>query len=277
MQETMEDPEYTAGAVLCGGMEIRECRDGSEIPDLKTTRNPRIQESHAEREIMLVLAGNTNFILNGKIYSATPGDVFFIDRWMPHQCNYGTIKSDFKHIWIHVHEKRLLGMLYRNFSRRGTYHCLTWEHTAHLLDFLNERWDRALLEAEHSAARREIYAGMARILTEEVAYLFSHPGNETRSKTEQVASWIKNYISMRYGRNASLAELEKLTGYNRFYLTRLFKAEYGMTIGDYINCVRRGFAADALARHVRQKEIAQQLGFHSAAAFWLWRNRDRKR
>ena len=71
-----------------------------------------------------------------------------------------------------------------------------------------------------------------------------------------------------------MAELEKLTGFNRFYLMRLFKAEYGMTIGEYINCVRRGFVAGA-AKNLRQKEIAAMLGFKSAAAFWLWKKRDR--
>ena len=115
---------------------------------------------------------------------------------------------------------------------------------------------------------------MACILSEEIAYQWDHQGLESSRKTDRIVSWIKNYISMKYGRDASLPELEKLTGYNRYYLMRQFKAEYGMTIGDYINCVRRGFVAAAEAQGKSQKQIALQLGFQSAAAFWLWKKRD---
>lgn len=259
-------------------VEIRNCYDETQTSNLKTTRNPRVQESHPEREILLAVSGKNNFLLNGRIYSASPGDAFFINHWIPHQCNYGTIKTDFLHIWIHIHAKRLFCVLCQNSPRTPKkYSSLSWELPVSLLAFLNERWDRALREPENSPVRREIYLSIARILAEEIAFLYARDPDAVRPKTGRIAAWIKNYISMQYGRNASLPELEKLTGYNRYYLMRLFKTEYGMTIGEYINCVRRGFAAAALEQGMRQKEIALQLGFRSAAAYWLWKNRDRMR
>ena len=200
-----------------------------------------------------------------------------INHWIPHQCNYGPIKTDFKHIWIHVHENRLFGVLYLNQPLEHTHRILNWEHSIHLLGLLNERWDRALQESRHSPVRQEIYQSIARIISEEIMYFSAQGQSEKRPNTEQIASWIKTYISSHYGRNSGMPELEKLTGYNRFYLMRLFKAEYGMTIGEYVNCVRRGFVSDATAQGMRQKEIALQLGFRSAAAFWLWKKRDREK
>lgn len=258
-------------------IEIRNCCDESQTASLKKPRNSRSQESHPEREILFVLSGKNSFLLNGKIYSPAPGTAFFINRWIPHQCDYGTIKNDFTHIWVHFHEKKLFSVLYQGRHGEQSHQHLTWEHSGHLLGLLNERWDRALQEPERSDARREIYMSIARILAEELTYLSSHKPREIRSNSEQISAWIKNYISMQYGRNVSLSELEKLTGYNRFYLMRLFKSEYGMTIGEYINCVRRGFATAATLQGMRQKEIAQQLGFRSAAAYWLWKSRDSKR
>ena len=257
--------------------EIRNCYDENETANLKTGRDLRTQESHPEREILLVLSGKSNFLLNGKIYSAVPGSAFFINQWIPHQCDYGTIKNDFRHVWVHFHEKRLFSVLYEVRDHERSRRHLTWEHSGHLLGLLNERWDRAVLEPQRSSARQEIYRSIARILAEELAYLTSHEPREVRSNPEQIAAWIKNYISLQYGRNVSMSELEKLTGYNRFYLMRLFKTEYGMTIGEYINCVRRGFAAAATQQGMRQKEIALQLGFRSASAYWLWKSRDSKR
>lgn len=256
---------------------IRKCYDENDAASLKITRDSRIQESHPEREILLVVSGKSNFLLDGKFYPAVPGDVFFIDHWVPHQGDYGTIKNDFTHIWIHLQGKKLFSGLFLVRHHKDPPRPLIWRHSEHLLGLLNERWDRALLEPEHSVARQEIYRSIARILAEELTYLSPHEPDATRSKSPQIADWIKNYISIHYGRNASMPELEKLTGYNRFYLMRLFKAEYGMTIGAYINCVRRGFLVAAMGKGMRQKEIAQQLGFRSASAFWLWKSRDRER
>ena len=256
---------------------VFRCYDETERPKMKPIPGQYLQESHPEREILLILSGKTDFLLNGGKYPAVPGNIFFIDRWVPHQVNYGTIRTDFRHIWLHFHEQRLFGVLYQNNAREQLHDCRSWEHSPGLLAFLHERWDRARKEKEHSGARQQIYCSMARILSEEIAYQWDHQELESSRKTDRIVSWIKNYISMKYGRDASLPELEKLTGYNRFYLMRQFKAEYGMTIGDYINCVRCGFAAAAEAQGKRQKEIAIQLGFQSAAAYWQWRNRGRRK
>ena len=94
----------------------------------------------------------------------------------------------------------------------------------------------------------------------------------TRSNNE-IIERVQNYIEINYGRNSSIAELEKFSGYNRYYLMRLFKAQTGFTILQYINQIRKRVAEDALKRNISQKEIAYQLGFFSPAAFWLWKKR----
>ena len=249
--------------------------DELSVPPEENKVPPRRQESHREREIMMVLAGNTDFLLNGGGYPAEPGDVFFMDHWVPHQEAYENIKSDFYHIWFHFHEKRLFAVLYRTVRTEPLpWRARSWEFSGAALAFLQERWDR-LAEAGSAAGRREQLGSIVRILCEEFTVL-AHRQPAGEEKGGHVLPWVKNYISMRYGRDCSMAELERLTGYNRFHLMRRFKAEYGMTVGEYINCVRRGFVA-AAAHRMRQKEIAEQLGFRSAAAFWLWRKRDRER
>ncbi len=233
------------------------------------------QESHHEREILMVVSGESDFLFAGKPRVTAPGDVFFIDRWVPHQCRYGTIKSDFTHIWIHLHASRLFGVVCSNPPRPAAGERRSWDFSPGVLALLNERWERALAETANPA-RREIYRGMARILGEEIAYTLSRPAAVSGSREPRAVAWVKDYISMRCGRDSSLAELERLTGYNRYHLMRQFKSEYGMTIGEYVNCVRRGFVA-AAEHQLPQKEIAAQLGFKSAAAFRLWKPRDARR
>ena len=251
--------------------------DEGDSPDAARTGPARRQESHREREIMMVLAGRTGFLLDGGFYPAEPGDVFFMDHWVPHQAAYENIKSDFCHIWFHFHEKSLFAALHRTaLADPRPREARSWEFSAAVLAFLEERWDHLASEPRGGETRRKILASIARVLQEEFAALMRRRSAE-KEKGNAVLPWLKNYISMRYGRDCPLNELERLTGYNRFHLMRLFKAEYGMTIGEYINCVRRGFAAAAAARGMRQKEIGERLGFQSAAAFYLWRKRDRER
>ncbi len=231
------------------------------------------QESHPEREMLLVLAGEMEFYLAGRRYMATPGKAFFIDHWITHPLGYSKVSTIFRHIWVHVHSQRLFAMLGEMAPDGTLQSCGMWEFPHGMLELLNQRWDRAgQADAE---LRLELYESIVRMLTEEIHFQ-QRIDVPMISREDDVISWVKNYISMNYGRNSSLEELERLTGYNRRHLMRKFKSENHITIGEYINCVRRGFVSDAQQR-MSQKEIAFQLGFKSAAAYWLWQQRDRRK
>ena len=230
------------------------------------------QESHAEREILLVLDGCVEFVLAGKAFSAVPGSAFFIDSWVPHQLGYGVIPGHITHIWVHLHAHRLFAMPYVLTAGERLQSCGMWEFSAPVLELINQRWAKALnspLEMKNA-----LYSSIIRLLLDEIRFQAALPMAKRRE--DDVISWVKNYISMNYGRNSSLAELEHLTGFNRRHLMRKFKSECAMTIGEYINCVRRGFIA-AAGRRLTQKEIAFQLGFKSPAAYWLWKQRDKQK
>ena len=230
------------------------------------------QESHAEREILLVLDGCMDFALAGKSFSASPGKAFFIDCWTPHQLGYGEIPGSITHIWVHLHAHRLFAMPYVLSAGERLQSCGMWEFSQPVLELINQRWAKALNSP--AAMKKHLYSSIVQLITDEIEFQAALPMEKRRE--DDVISWVKNYISMNYGRNSSLAELEHLTGFNRRHLMRKFKSECSMTIGEYINCVRRGFAA-AAGRRLTQKEIAFQLGFKSPAAYWLWRQRDLKK
>ena len=232
--------------------------------------NPMPQESHAEREILLVLEGSIPFFLAGKGFDAAPGKAFFIDSWVPHQLGYNNIQSNITHIWVHLHARRLFAMPYALNKGSRLQSCGMWEFSPSVLDLINNRWNKAVNATPE--LQKQLYSSIIRLLTEEITFQSSVvPANNKRE--DEVINWVKNYISMNYGRNSSLAELEHLTGFNRRHLMRKFRKECSMTIGEYINCIRRGFIS-AASKRLTQKEIAYQLGFKSPAAYWLWKQRD---
>lgn len=231
------------------------------------------QEFHPEREILFALEGSCEFTFNGFQRTCSKGDVFFINSNIPHQLGYRSIKTDFSHIWVHLHPKRFFAMLYQLNARTPLRSCRSWEFSLALLEIINTRWDQALRSLR--PLRLEIYQSIARIIAEELKFAAS-AAPQLPPEQYDIVEWIKKHISLNCGCNSSLEELEQLTGYNRCHLMRKFKNKCGMTIGEYINTIRRSYAAGA-ATHMRQKEIAARLGFKSAAAFWLWQNRDKKR
>ena len=95
------------------------------------------------------------------------------------------------------------------------------------------------------------------------------------SNVDAVIENIKKYIETNNALDCTLEKLEKLSGYNRFYLSHRFKKYTGTSIGAFINNVRRKYTKAALARGMRQKEIAAELGFSSPSNFWNWLQRNK--
>ena len=255
---------------------FNKCLDHRDPPfTAGETANLHRQESHAHdaREILLVLKGKSGFYLNGKYFQAAPGCAFFVDHWVAHQQGYPPDVGEIVHIWIHLHDSRMFALPSIRGNRNQDSGCTVWEFPDCMLQLVKSRWDK--INSVPEDLRSAYYSSIARLLYEEICFQ-SHFRKAGGSGEESIVSYVRNYIVMNHGRDSSMAELEKRTGYSRRHLMRCFKEEYSMTIGEYIDCVRRGFAATAGER-MMQKEIAFQLGFKSPAAYWLWKKRDQKK
>lgn len=225
-------------------------------------------ERHADREILMTVAGETDFVMDGKYFRSEPGCVFFIDHWVPHKLAYLPEETDFMHIWIHLHKDKLYASMFNLAAgvRVGCRDLITFPSELYCL--LNKRWEMM----KNSTAKQTYRKNMIQLICGEMELNQESSLHASRSNNE-IIQRVQNYIEINYGRNSSIADLEKFSGYNRYYLMRLFKAQTGFTILQYINQIRQRIAEDALNRNISQKEIAFQLGFSSPAAFWLWKKR----
>lgn len=228
-------------------------------------------ERHNLREILMTVAGETDFILDGKCYRAVPGCVFFIDHWVPHKLYYCTNETDFIHIWIHLRKDKLVGGTYTDIGGVAVVCRDIFSLPSELYCLLNKRWELMKGSPDNSLAKKTLQKYMIKLLCVEMELNWKNL-HDTRSNNDLIEQ-VQNYIEMNHGRNSSLAELEKFSGYSRYHLLRLFKAQTGFTILQYVNQVRRRVVEEAQKRNISQKEIAFQLGFSSPAAFWLWKKR----
>ena len=254
--------------------DFQDCLDETFVEAFAVAPPAVLRETHQEREILLILEGETAFLLNERLCPAKPGNAFFVNRWIPHQAVYGDLSNSpsFVHIWVHMHTNRLFVQIFCH-PRQLIY---LQDFSPAVLTMLQNRWNQAEKEAGPTPRRRQLLQSISRIIKEEIILFLEANQSKPTNGTIPLAEWIRNHIAATFGRGCSLATLEKLTGFSRFYLMRCFKQAFGQTMGDYINDLRRQFIRNASSQ-MTQKEIAAQLGFQSSSAFWLWKHRDHDR
>lgn len=247
---------------------FRNHRDFSSLAGCGNYSGKLRSDMHWEREILMVIRGKTEFSYLDRQLVMDKGDVLFIDSWEPHQYGYDPRRDKCLHLWIHLHTEHLFASLIEVSGNAQSGHPLM-ELPADLLPAINRRWDGAKTAKKTHAAG--YYQSIVRILQEELLWNVLAPCSSSDRK--ELEKQLKNFLSVNYGHRVALEELEKRFNRDRSYLSRLFKKAYGITIGEFIDRNREQYTATALARGMTQKEIAAQLGFSSASAFWLWRKR----
>ncbi len=228
---------------------------------------------HWFREILVVLSGHSEFVLNNGIYQADPGTVFMIGRKVPHAYEYEVSDHDLKHLWISYECGIIFGcMVYVHSGGKD----LSWGKGvvmgADAWHLISERWD--LLERGKLQPEAEIFNCLHIPLLALIDdYRFNvkyRVRNPSINKIRPVVDILLHHIKTNRGRNCSWPELEQVTGYTRYYLAHQFKKNCGFSVREYINQIRIESAAIGFSQGAKQKELADDLGFASAVSFWNW-------
>lgn len=256
--------------ILKKGIRLRSQRE----PDECVCASGGHQHKHPHREAMLVLEGENDFLMDGRGFHLKPGDAVLIDSWAPHSIGYRENDRDLLHIWFFFTGKDAHAALCRVIMN-GRYEISHYTPLpSSTVTLVLSRWNELNKLAEVTDETMPLYLeSPMRCLTED--FLFSAYQKDAPSVQGDLASAVKLYIESRIGCDCSLAQLEKVFGYSRFYIAHKFRDAYGLTPGAYISKVRMAFTEVALIKGLKQKEIAEELGFSSAAAFWKWRRRTR--
>ena len=240
--------------------------------------------SHGGREICFVLKGESSTMLNGNVYSLTPGSCLFIDSWVPHAFGYRKHDRDLLHLWIwfNQHSGNLLNAVLMDvipggaFIQSGSILSLPSAHREILQHRIN------MLEKEKcrdDLLLQEYLRDPVNSILAEFAFARSHADTLPSGKEEQISSAIqsvKNHILVTCARDASYENLERYSGYSRSYLAHAFRKYTGTSIGEFINKVRLDYVESAVKKGMTQKEIAYELGFSSPANFWAWLRKHKK-
>lgn len=249
---------------------------GETAPQLEVPQ--QVMHHHRHREIMLVLDCPGSIVLDDKSYSLQPGDAVFIETGQRHEAYLNS--GDFSHLWLMLYPKRIPAAYLEQRSGAEFRHLMPDPVSSAAAALLNSRWDQLLSSTpeELEYCRSQLCAALELVKGDLVKGNIAHIPAEGKTvspeiRQRNVVEVISDCIESRLGANCSLAELAELTGYSDCYLSKLFHACTGKTIGMAVNETRMRYVLSCKL-HTSCKEMAAALGFSTAAAFWKWRRKN---
>ena len=232
---------------------------------------------HSFREMLFVIEGKSQFVLNGRQYDLSEGSVALIDSWIPHSFGYTESDHNLTHLWFYFLDNGL-NARWCNVSLHGqyTFAGIIMPLPSHVYTLFISRWNELKKQQEITPELEAFYLRTPFLcILEELLFLMT-PKEKVTPDLPDIVHSVRLYIESQNARDCSLEHLEKVFGYNRFYLAHRFREVMGFSVGTYINQVRLAFTGNAIAKGLKQKEIAYELGFSSSAAFWKWYQKNKK-
>ncbi len=211
----------------------------------------------------IVESGSGTLNYGGSKYSLHSGDCVFIDCRLEY--SHSTCNDLWKLKWVHFNGPNMQ-QIYIKYKERGGSACF------HPKDII--RYDNILSEINASADSSSYVKDMLifQKLTCLLTYLMEDSWQEIEhNKTTakyQTLQHVREYLEKNYVKQISLDYLAEYFFINKFYLTRIFKEQYGITINNYIQQIRITQAKHLIRfTDMPMEKICLQCGFSDASYF----------
>ncbi len=167
-----------------------------------------------------------------RTYPLTKGSCVFIDCSRPY---YHQTSDDLWHLnWIHFNGPTAAG-IYEKYLERGGLPAFTTDlspaYAALCEDLLT------LAGSETPVRDMKINAGLSELLTLLMTDSW-HPEAVRADSKKTALMTVRSYLDEHYSEKITLDELAERFYINKFYLTRIFKEQFGMSINSYLLQVR---------------------------------------
>lgn len=235
-----------------------------EVGELKAQK-PHIstRENLSSYLFFMVLEGAGFLEYEGKVFRLSAGDCVFIDCRKAY--SHKTDSDLWRLKWVHFYGPNM-NNIYDKYSERGGQPCF---RPNTLEDFENV-WSAIYDCAASSDYIRDMH--IFEKLTTLLVLLMEEswrPGiGSSESVKRQNLQNVKEYLDLHYNEKISLDNLSEKFFINKFYLTRIFKSQFGVSINSYISQVRITHAKQLLRFTDKTiEEIAAECGINDANYF----------
>lgn len=228
------------------------------------------QKPHASRRenlpsylFFIVLAGSGQLEYDGQQFLIKKGDCVFIDCKKPYSHHSSEDLWSLK--WVHFYGPSMNG-IYEKYVERGGHPCF---HPQSVTDF-DRIWNELfeLVSSGVYVRDMKIFEKLTCLLTLLMEESWHPERNAISSPQKQNMQKVKEYLDQHYDTKITLDGLSELFYINKFYLTRIFKEQFGLTLNSYLLQVRITHAKQLLRFSDKTIEkIGQECGMNDANYF----------
>lgn len=235
-----------------------------EIGELKAQKpHTSRRENLASYLFFIVDSGSGHLEYNGRVFPLKEGDCVFID--CKKQYSHHSSEDLWSLKWAHFYGPNM-GSIYEKYVERGGHPCFHPQNC----ESYEQIW-RALFSLAASSIHvkdMKIYeklTGLLVLLMEESW----HPEKSTgHAPKRQNLQDVKEYLDQHYPEQITLDSLSAAFFINKYYLTRIFGEQFGITITNYLLQVRITHAKQLLRfTDMTIEKIGQECGMQDANYF----------
>jgi AraC-like DNA-binding protein len=231
--------------------------------------------SHEGFEVFQIWSNDTTVLVNDKIYTTIPGDIYFIDsnslHWVktPDDKPYQRSAISFIKEDIPLESYELLNILSSDTQNKSSYLLRLGKEKAHHYDELFHEYatekNANILYREHMM--HSILTKLLVNLNRDIAASYND-NIIIRTKTNRYIQQTLDYINTSISESIKIDDIAHRISLNKHYLCHLFRTLTGTTINDYITTRRLHLAKDLLAMTNHSiEEIAVKVGYSGYSSF----------
>lgn len=211
----------------------------------------------------IVLEGSGTLKYSDEEYELKAGDCVFLDcrRYYAHSTSE---KNLWKLKWVHFYGPNMVSV-YSKYSERGGKVCFATKQRKKYVTLLDEIYDIA--DSDDYIKDMKINDRLSSLLTLIMSESWDMEGSYVDSKRKSLQE-VKEYIDEHFSEKMSLDELAKMGYVSKFYFTRLFKEQFGLSVNSYIIQMRITKAKELLRFSDKSiEEIGSECGMEDANYF----------
>lgn len=236
-----------------------------EIGDLQATKpHTSKREALTSYLFFVVTKGSGNLYYDSKNYPLQTGSCVFIDCRKAYAHSSDPVDL-WSLKWAHFYGPNLDG-IYDKYLERGGMPVMTPDTIVPFCDQLNQLYAIAgSADYIRDMKINEKITGLLTLIMSESWHPESNTGAASKKKSLQN---VKTYLEEHYAEHISLDQLAEQFFINKFYLTRVFKEQFGTTILSYLDHTRITQAKRLLRfSDMTVEEIGRQVGIEEPGYF----------
>lgn len=222
------------------------------------------QRSYLDSYLFIIVeSGSGTITVRNQEYALSQGDCAFINCSEPY--SHSTEDAPWTLHWVHFNGPTMSAVHQKYLERSGSV-VFSAANNSLYSTILNQLNESAL--SDSYVRDMEIHQSLSSLLTEIMKDCWNpeviHQGSISVTNIEP----LRNYLSEHYKEKLSLDELSSIFFLSKFYLTKRFKEQYGVTISDYILDQRIHHAKELLRfSDLTLDEISSECGFYDLPYF----------